>query len=152
MPEQSQRCQPSLPTHSSPSTARAAPKALRAQISGAGWEGGSCWKGAPEEHPGLTGTGRALEVEDGLQVVGLVELQVERVLPLWEPRAGVRWQLLDQPPPAATLSPAHTTQLALAPGTHSAHCPMVQVSSPWWDTAELQGEPEDEEEGFDHIS
>lgn len=58
--------------------------------------------------PRLTGTGRALEVEDGLQVVGLVELQVKRVLPLWESRVGVRWQLLDQPPPAATLSPAQT--------------------------------------------
>lgn len=30
----------------------------------------------------LTGTGRALEVEDGLQVVGLVKLQVEGVLSL----------------------------------------------------------------------
>lgn len=59
-------------------------------------------------HPRLTRTGRALEVEDGLQVVGLVELQVKRVLPLWEPRAAVRWQLLDQPPPATTLSPAQT--------------------------------------------
>lgn len=34
-------------------------------------------------HPRLTRTGRALKVEDGLQVVGLVELQVEGVLSLW---------------------------------------------------------------------
>lgn len=36
----------------------------------------------PGTQPLLTGTGRALEVEDRLQVVGLVELQVEGVLSL----------------------------------------------------------------------
>lgn len=71
--------------------------------------------------PRLTGTGRALKVEDGLQVVGLVELQVERVLPLWESRVGVRWQLLDQPPPAATLSPAQHSMLRLLGHRTPAH-------------------------------
>lgn len=104
-------------------------------------------------HPRLTGTGRALEVEDGLQVVGLVELQVKRVLPLWESRAGVRWQPLDQPPPVATPSPARTRNSARS-GSWDALCslPRVQDTSSWRDTAELQREPGDEEEGFDHIS
>lgn len=101
-------------------------------------------------HPQLTGTGRALEVEDGLQVVGLVELQVKRVLPLWESRAGVRWQPLDQPPPAATPSPARTGTLWLLGCTLL--LPRVQDTSSWRDKAELQREPGDEEEGFDHIS
>lgn len=104
-------------------------------------------------HLPLTGTGRALEVEDRLQVVGLVELQVERVLPLWESRARLRWQLPDQPPPAATLSPAQTHSPASS-GSWDTFCslPHVHNTSSWWDTAVLQGEPEDEEEGFDHIS
>lgn len=66
--------------------------------------------GGHPQHPQLTGTGRALEVEDGLQVVGLVKLQVKGVLSLWGPRTGMRWQPLDQPLPAACTKPSTATE------------------------------------------
>lgn len=119
-PEQSHRRE--TPPSAPPSPA---PQSLRGTTKGqhpGGEDGRSpLGRSPPGGHPQLTRTGRALEVEDGLQVVGLVKLQVEGVLSLQGPRTGVGRQPPDQLPPAAQCR--HRVRHVPGPGTRSARPP-----------------------------